>query len=376
MPIEPSQGDEPATPSSLTTPEFATEVLELTNQFRAENGLDPLSFNQDLAEAAQDHAEDMAQQDFFSHTGEDGSSVLERVRETGYDPRAVGENIAAGQTTPEQVVQAWIGSPGHRANLLNETFTELGVGYEFLKNDTGDVNYNHYWAQNFGRSQNGRSNTAVSNEVIEPAVELISESSTPSTQPSAMDLSGLESYGGSRQTTATSLEVKLSEGNTAVQLKGNGWQKLGVSYSVTPETVLKFEFRSEVEGEIHSIGFDNDNTIRQGDRQTSFQLFGTQEWGIGEFETYMATSGWQSFEIPVGEYFTGDMTYLTFGNDQDVTNPDAMSEFRNVILAEGPKGIGDSLSAQDDPLFAGMPVDVIDTDVSQSLIQSDVAMAR
>ncbi|MGF1499647.1 MAG: CAP domain-containing protein [Elainellaceae cyanobacterium] len=138
-----------------TDASFIEQVLTLTNEFRTANGKAPLTLNADLTEAAADHASDMAQQDFFSHTGQDGSSVLDRAQETGYDPRAVGENIAAGQTTPEQVVQAWIDSPGHRANLLSDNYTELGVGYTFLENDTGNVNYNHYWAQVFGSSASG-----------------------------------------------------------------------------------------------------------------------------------------------------------------------------------------------------------------------------
>ncbi|UBF24763.1 CAP domain-containing protein [Kovacikia minuta CCNUW1] len=61
-----------------------------------------------------------------------------------------GENIAAGYSTPEQVVQGWINSPGHRANLLNPSYTELGIGYYYLANDTGSVNYKSYWTQDFG----------------------------------------------------------------------------------------------------------------------------------------------------------------------------------------------------------------------------------
>lgn len=62
----------------------------------------------------------------------------------------MGENIAAGYSTPEAVVEGWKNSSGHRANLLNPNFTELGVGYYYLANDTGSVNYNRYWTQVFG----------------------------------------------------------------------------------------------------------------------------------------------------------------------------------------------------------------------------------
>lgn len=92
----------------------------------------------------------MALQDFFSHTGIDGSTMVQRIQTTGYQFSSAAENIAAGYTTPEQVVAGWMESPGHRANILNPNLTEIGVGYYFLENDTANINYNHYWTQNFG----------------------------------------------------------------------------------------------------------------------------------------------------------------------------------------------------------------------------------
>ena len=133
--------------------EFIQEVIQLTNQFRQDNGLNDLTFDPQLATAAQSHSENMALQDFFSHTGADGSSIGDRVDATGYNFSTAGENIAAGQSTPASVVEGWINSPGHRANLLNPDFTEIGVGYALLENDTGDVNYTHYWTQVFAAPQ-------------------------------------------------------------------------------------------------------------------------------------------------------------------------------------------------------------------------------
>ena len=130
---------------------FEQDVLRLTNAFRSKQGLAPLTLNQKLAEAAEGHSEDMATQDFFSHTGKDGDKLSDRVKQVDYGYRAIGENIAAGQATPEAVVEAWKTSPGHRANLLNAQFTEIGVGYYHLENDTGRVNYNRYWTQVFGK---------------------------------------------------------------------------------------------------------------------------------------------------------------------------------------------------------------------------------
>ena len=129
---------------------FINQVIKLTNAERRQARLQPLTNDPLLANTAQDHSDDMADNDFFSHTGVNGSKLGDRVKKSGYQYSTAGENIAAGQTTAEQVVEAWMNSPGHRANILNSKFTEIGVGYTFLENDTGSVNYNHYWTQVFG----------------------------------------------------------------------------------------------------------------------------------------------------------------------------------------------------------------------------------
>ena len=127
---------------------FEAEVARLVNEFRAQNGKMALTVDAKLNAAAEEHSEDMAFNDFFSHTGSDGSRVGERVSEEGYDWRSVGENIAAGQSTPQKVLDAWKGSSGHRANMLGD-WKDMGVGYEYLANDTGNVNYHHYWTLDF-----------------------------------------------------------------------------------------------------------------------------------------------------------------------------------------------------------------------------------
>ncbi|MGF1499060.1 MAG: CAP domain-containing protein [Elainellaceae cyanobacterium] len=144
-PSAPPSDDSPGTPHS-----FVSRILELTNLRRSESGISPLTLNADLNEAAQLHSEDMALEDFFSHTGSDGSTPFDRIAETGYDYAVAAENIAAGYATPEAVVEGWMNSPGHRANILNPTLKQLGVGYYFLETDTGSVNHNHYWTQTFG----------------------------------------------------------------------------------------------------------------------------------------------------------------------------------------------------------------------------------
>lgn len=125
---------------------FEMEVVSLTNEIRASRGLGELKADRDLAEAAEGHSRDMATNNFFGHVGSDGDRFFDRTSDAGYDGRYVGENIAAGHDTPEQVVAAWMRSDGHRANILNPKFNEIGVG--FVSDD--DSRYTEYWTQNFG----------------------------------------------------------------------------------------------------------------------------------------------------------------------------------------------------------------------------------
>ncbi|MFE5793281.1 CAP domain-containing protein [Streptomyces sp. NPDC056503] len=120
----------------------ADQVLSLVNAERAKAGCGPLTANATLARAAQGHSDDMAARDFFDHTNPDGADPGDRVTAAGYPWSTYGENIAMGQRTPEQVMEAWMNSPGHRANILNCDFKELGVGVH----DEGGP----YWTQVFG----------------------------------------------------------------------------------------------------------------------------------------------------------------------------------------------------------------------------------
>ncbi|MCU7921043.1 MAG: hypothetical protein KZQ95_22190 [Candidatus Thiodiazotropha sp. (ex Epidulcina cf. delphinae)] len=152
----------------------------------------------------------------------------------------------------------------------------------------------------------------------------------------ALDLSQtpILSYGGAGQDVSATATVD-TEG-AALTLTGNGWKKIAYPYTVTPNTVLAFDFQSRAEGEIHGIGFDTDNGI-SGNR--SFILHGTQTWGIQDYATY-AGQGTQHFHIPVGQYFTGAMQWLTFINDHDVSNPSAESRFSNLRVYEADESAG------------------------------------
>ena len=148
-----SQMLEPA--PSTTNQDFIYKVLELTNIERSKLGFSPLTLNTQLLSAAQTQSQNMGLQDFFSHTGKDGSSAGTRIQTTGYQYSTYAENIGAGYSTPEQAIEGWMNSTGHRANILNPNLKEIGIGYYFLANDTGSINYNHYWTQVFATSLDG-----------------------------------------------------------------------------------------------------------------------------------------------------------------------------------------------------------------------------
>jgi uncharacterized protein YkwD len=129
---------------------FIQRLVDLTNTQRQQAGLQPLKLNLKLTNAAQAHSEDMALHDFFSHTGANGSSFGDRATVAGYQFSSLAENIAAGYATPEEVVQGWMNNEGHRTNILNPKYQEIGVGYYNLANDIGNVNYTYYWTQDLG----------------------------------------------------------------------------------------------------------------------------------------------------------------------------------------------------------------------------------
>lgn len=127
----------------------AQAVVDLINAERAVAGCPPLAVNSKLVAAAQGHSEDMALNDFVSHTGSNGSSFVNRIEAQGYSWSRGGENIAAGYNTAASAVNGWMNSSGHRGNILNCSYQETGVGYYYLPNDTGSVNYGRYWTQVF-----------------------------------------------------------------------------------------------------------------------------------------------------------------------------------------------------------------------------------
>ncbi len=124
------------------------EMLARVNAHRKKAGLKALRLNSVLAKAAQGHAEDMLARGYFAHESPSGTTVRERSRKAGYDWAAIGENIAFGQTTVEEVVETWMDSPGHRKNILSPNYTEMGIGLAMGKGPDGK--HQILWAQNLG----------------------------------------------------------------------------------------------------------------------------------------------------------------------------------------------------------------------------------
>ena len=125
---------------SNTVLSYESEVIRLVNEIRVENGLKALSTNWELSRVARYKSEDMYSARYFSHTSPTYGTPFQMMRSFGISYRTAGENIAYGQRTPAAVVDAWMNSSGHRANILNASYTQIGVGYCASGN---------YWTQMF-----------------------------------------------------------------------------------------------------------------------------------------------------------------------------------------------------------------------------------
>jgi len=134
-------------PTTQPSAGWQAEMLASLNSQRSANGLGALSLCGSLGRAAQAHSADQATRRTMSHTGGDGSTLRTRVERSGYlGWTGIAENVAAGYTSVPSVMNGWMNSAGHRANILNASYTHVGVG---LAADSGS---SQYWTQNFGRS--------------------------------------------------------------------------------------------------------------------------------------------------------------------------------------------------------------------------------
>ncbi|TDL47332.1 hypothetical protein E2R60_30220 [Paenibacillus dendritiformis] len=118
--------------------QFEQQVLDLVNQERSKTGLSSLSMSEELSNMAMVKAQDMYNNNYFDHNSPTHGSPFDMMKEFGITYNSAGENIAKGQTTPTQVMNDWMNSPGHKANILNKSYTHIGIAY-----------YNNTWVQEF-----------------------------------------------------------------------------------------------------------------------------------------------------------------------------------------------------------------------------------
>ena len=130
-----------------TAQQDAEEMLRLVNVLRADRGIASLRLNTELNMAAYDHSYDMASNNYFSHTGLNGSTFSQRTTEAGYTGSPRGENIAAGNSSVLNTFNQWVNSPGHLNNMLNANANEMGIGHAVYNGSS----YTHYWTQIFGK---------------------------------------------------------------------------------------------------------------------------------------------------------------------------------------------------------------------------------
>lgn len=144
---KPVIAEKPAAPaeSKSATGSYEAQVVELVNKERAAQGLPALKFNAELSKVAEAKAADLRDKNYFSHTSPTYGSPFDMMKSFGIRYTAAGENIAKGYMNPTSVMNGWMNSPGHKANILNSNFTEIGVGYVSGSNGSG------YWVQMFIR---------------------------------------------------------------------------------------------------------------------------------------------------------------------------------------------------------------------------------
>ena len=203
----------------------------------------------------------------------------------------------------------------------------------------GDPGYTYSWSiESLGTATGSQVNHtfvsggeyAASVTVTDPVGNSLTRNATIDVAPMArpIDFSSrtIESFGDQDRSGGYS----VTDGGTTLRMSGNAWKRvaLNTTCAITSNTVLVLEFNSTREGEIHAVGFDDD---RQESADRLFKLYGTQPWGIREFDTYRAGDGWRGYVLPIGEYYTGSFEYLVIATDDDA-DADAVTRVRTVAI--------------------------------------------
>ncbi|MET1179355.1 CAP domain-containing protein [Peribacillus simplex] len=139
-PVTPNKSTDEKQETSSELSAFEQQVVKLTNAEREKQGLAALKIDTELSKVARIKSQDMKDKNYFDHNSPTYGSPFDMMKQFGISYTTAGENIAQGQQTPEEVVQAWMNSQGHRENIMNPSFTHIGVGY---------VESGNYWTQQF-----------------------------------------------------------------------------------------------------------------------------------------------------------------------------------------------------------------------------------
>ncbi|MEO0688065.1 MAG: hypothetical protein AAFY76_24155, partial [Cyanobacteria bacterium J06649_11] len=166
---------------------------------------------------------------------------------------------------------------------------------------------------------------------VEPPTNPPVETPTTSANIINFEESNFTSYAGQDKNSI----FTISDNKQEIKIENNGWKKFAYDYQVTEKTILEFDFQSDIRGEIQAIGFDTDDKLGGSDKKRIFQLEGKDKFGISNFKQDVTGKGWQTYQIQVGEFFTGNFNYLTFINDHDNGDKNAVSKFRNLKIYEG-----------------------------------------
>ncbi len=126
--------------------------------------------------------------------------------------------------------------------------------------------------------------------------------------------------------------VSIIEGGNGIKIANNAWKGVGLKYEITENTMLRFEFLSTRRPEIAGIGMDENTTISSA---RTFILYGSQNWGIRDFKDYNGNGEWKVYDIPIGQFYTGEMNNMFFAADHDRSPANGNASFRNIYLYEG-----------------------------------------
>ncbi|MCB0855821.1 MAG: T9SS type A sorting domain-containing protein, partial [Bacteroidetes bacterium] len=230
------------------------------------------------------------------------------------------------------------GGPYSVANsTVNETFCLADDCYEFTINDSyGDGICCGYGNGSYTLTSGGStlaSGGAFGSSETSPID--IGNSCSPPCPTIDFNSYTINAYGAGQDAGSSAVQ----DGGATLFIQNNAWKSISYNYTVTANTVIEFDFSSTLQGEIHGIGFDSDDAISSN---LTFKVHGTQNWGITNYDNYSG-SGWTTYTIPVGSFYTGTFNRLVFVADHDVSPFNGNAWFRNVKIYEGSCGSSDEL---------------------------------